>query len=568
MSSTQPCEPPGKRQRSDSTNIGEPTVLGDKSALESKWRQRTLSVRWCQAFDELVMAAYPGQDPALILPWHASEQNEKQEAAGAEASSTTASKPKAAPAAGSSRSSAAGPATASNMGHDTSASSHGSNAASASANGIVPLPDLSKNGRVERFKDKWECAKQEDRTAPASNLFIAAELDKLGDIYKSQGSTEQTWKSYALSKQAKKLRGLEWEVTLQNCSRLEGIDGFGKKGCAKVRELLQCGELQRLNMLKDSDMVRAIEALTKIHGVGAATAKEWYARGITTVDEAVRRGILNAQQLVGARHWRDLTERIPRDEVAEIVCTVRKAVEDCLVESGVDRSVVAGAADAIGAGSFRRGKPDSGDVDVLITRRDGGPDGALLSAVIAQLQVNGCSMEHLTHESEFQHGGLRGSGRTAECHSYRGVIRLPGNERLFRRLDLKVYPVEEFAYALLYFTGSDHFNRSMRHYAKARGYSLSDHGIVNATKVGGNNVVRGTKNLFPAPDEESIFAALSLEYVPPEKRNTDIKPIGAASIEHNRPGTSWDAAPVEPPQRLGQAASNALKLLAGSSSHS
>jgi len=39
---------------------------------------------------------------------------------------------------------------------------------------------------------------------------------------------------------------------------------------------------------------------------------------------------------------------------------------------------------------------------------------------------------------------------------------------LHRRLDLKVYPPEEDAYALLYFTGSDHFNRSMRHYAKQR----------------------------------------------------------------------------------------------------
>ena len=55
------------------------------------------------------------------------------------------------------------------------------------------------------------------------------------------------------------------------------------------------------------------------------------------------------------------------------------------------------------------------------------------------------------------------------------MIKLAGRER-FRRLDLKVYPREEYAFALLYFTGSDHFNRSMRHYAKARGYSLSDHG--------------------------------------------------------------------------------------------
>ena len=67
----------------------------------------------------------------------------------------------------------------------------------------------------------------------------------------------------------------------------------------------------------------------------------------------------------------------------------------------------------------------------------------------------------------------------------------------------------------------------MRHYAKARGYSLSDHGIVNATKVGKDNIVRGTKNLFEALTEQDIFAALGLEYVEPTMRNTDVKGVGA-----------------------------------------
>ena len=113
-----------------------------------------------------------------------------------------------------------------------------------------------------------------------------------------------------------------------------------------------------------------------------------------------------------------------------------------------------------------------------------------------------------------------------------------------------------YAYALLYFTGSEHFNRSMRHYAKQRGYSLSDHGIVNAVKSGPKNVVRappslpvclpwkgsppgsctppermwqmrGTTNLVDARTEEDIFAALGLEYRMPEDRNCDVTAIGS-----------------------------------------
>ena len=52
-----------------------------------------------------------------------------------------------------------------------------------------------------------------------------------------------------------------------------------------------------------------------------------------------------------------------------------------------------------------------------------------------------------------------------------------------RRLDLKVYPVAQFPFALLYFTGSDHFNRSMRFYAKKKHWTLSDHGLAPCVRV-------------------------------------------------------------------------------------
>ena len=94
-----------------------------------------------------------------------------------------------------------------------------------------------------------------------------------------------------------------------------------------------------------------------------------------------------------------------------------------------------------------------------------------------------------------------------------------------------MYPAEEYAYALLYFTGSDHFNRSMRAYAKNKGYSLSDHGLVVAQKVGGNNVVRGLLNLRPVQTEQEIFAALGLDWREPIDRNCEVKELPKAGGE-------------------------------------
>lgn len=38
-----------------------------------------------------------------------------------------------------------------------------------------------------------------------------------------------------------------------------------------------------------------------------------------------------------------------------------------------------------------------------------------------------------------------------------------------RRIDIKSYPATSYPFAILYFTGSDHFNRSMRLYSKQIG---------------------------------------------------------------------------------------------------
>ena len=51
---------------------------------------------------------------------------------------------------------------------------------------------------------------------------------------------------------------------------------------------------------------------SQVHGVGAATAAEWIARGVTSLADAEERGLLNERQKVGARFAEDIKLRIPR----------------------------------------------------------------------------------------------------------------------------------------------------------------------------------------------------------------------------------------------------------------
>ena len=90
---------------------------------------------------------------------------------------------------------------------------------------------------------------------------------------------------------------------------------------------------------------------------------------------------------------RDLQVRIPRAEVSAIVEAVRDALHAALRARGVPDHDVADAADALGAGSYRRGKPSSGDCDVLICRKDGRADAELITDVLRELgkQARACA---------------------------------------------------------------------------------------------------------------------------------------------------------------------------------
>ena len=96
-----------------------------------------------------------------------------------------------------------------------------------------------------------------------------------------------------------------------------------------------------------------------------------------------------------------------------------------------------------------------------------------------------------------------------------GVCQVQGRQYC-RRIDIKVYPKEKYGFALLYFTGSDYFNRSMRMFAEKKGYTLSEHGLVPLNEKGQKNPKRMT---IPCQTEEEVFVALGLPYKTPAERD-------------------------------------------------
>jgi DNA polymerase (family 10) len=84
-------------------------------------------------------------------------------------------------------------------------------------------------------------------------------------------------------------------------------------------------------------------------------------------------------------------------------------------------------------------------------------------------------------------------------------------------VDLRVVSDKEYPYALHHFTGSKEHNVAMRQRAIAQGKKMSEWGLF---EIGAGKKADADENgtLIPCRTEEEVFAALGLQYIPPELR--------------------------------------------------
>ena len=136
------------------------------------------------------------------------------------------------------------------------------------------------------------------------------------------------------------------------------------------------------------------------------------------------------------------------------------------------------------AGSLRRGKEVSGDIDFLVSAKDSTDIMEVFTTRDGILSVLAAGD---TKASVLLEGGIQA--------------------------DLRVVDDSEYASALAYFTGSKEHNIVMRSRAIERGLRLNEYGLFKSKKE-----TRDPKLRLDCKTEEDIFAALDLTYVPPELR--------------------------------------------------
>ncbi|XP_061889129.1 DNA polymerase lambda isoform X1 [Entelurus aequoreus] len=351
---------------------------------------------------------------------------------------------------------------------------------------LDPGPDTATHTAVS---GKWVCAQSSQSKSNNFNKHLTDKLELLAKAYTHQGDK---WRALGYSKAVNALKSYHKTVTSYQEACL--IPGIGKRMADKIDEIMESGHLRKLDHIGEA--VPVLELFTNIWGAGAKTSQLWYQQGFRTLEDIRTKAHLSHSQKIGLKHYDDFLDRMPRDEAAAIEKVVRDAA------LGIDSGLV-----AMACGSYRRGKTTCGDVDVLISHPDGKSHRGIFNKVLQVL-----------HDSGFLTDDLVSHEENGDQKKYMGVCRLPGTDRRHRRLDIIVVPYQEFACSLMYFTGSAHFNRSMRALAKTKNMSLSEHSLnKSVVRQGSAKVHAGTP--LPTLTEKDVFNLLGIPYREPGERD-------------------------------------------------
>ena len=325
-----------------------------------------------------------------------------------------------------------------------------------------------------------------ESTTDGPNARTIEILQRMLDYYTK---TDDQWRSMAYRKAIGALRRQTTRIVTRG--QALSIAGVGPRLADKIEEIALTDRLRRLENTNATADERILQLFLGVYGAGIVQASRWLAQGYRSLADLGRRAPLTANQRVGVEHYHDFVQRIPREEVAAHGAVVRDAVQ----RADPAMQVLIG-------GSYRRGVRDSGDIDVLITKPDATAceiRTVMVDTVIPDLFRRGFLQVGLTTTS------------TADGSKWHGACQL-ARGAAWRRIDLLFVPGSELGAALIYFTGNDVFNRSLRLLARRRGMRLNQRGLYR-------DVGPGTRGrLVEGRDERGIFRWLGVPWRAPEDR--------------------------------------------------
>tara|TARA_B110001469_G_scaffold127677_1_gene149705 strand:+ start:2758 stop:4638 length:1881 start_codon:yes stop_codon:yes gene_type:complete len=304
-------------------------------------------------------------------------------------------------------------------------------------------------------------------------------------IAKHETSNGEGFKASAYNKTVKVLESMsnDSEITANN---LLSIKGIGQKMVDKVMQIVITGTCPLYDQIKNK--VDPREIFMNIHGVGPTKANQLVKLGINTIQDLRNRidldDILNDTQKKGLHWYEDILQKIPRSEIVKHEVFLKNQLK--LIDPTAEVTIT---------GSYRRGKLESGDIDVLVKTP------SVKNTSVYEKFLNALFESDEPYILENLSRGKK---------KFMGICRSTTNGVNGRRIDIMFTKPNEYPFAILYFTGSMEFNVKMRNELTKKGFSLNEYCLKNIEN----------KQIIPhnCITEKDVFQFLGYDYIEPINR--------------------------------------------------
>ena len=252
----------------------------------------------------------------------------------------------------------------------------------------------------------------------------------------------------SIKKILRALKNLDFEI--EDATDVKGIPDIGAGTIKRIKEILETGKLSELKNKYTSEkqkQIDSIQELENVIGIGSSTAKklisQYGIRSVAELNEAIGTGKIKVSNSIklGLKYYGIVQRNIPRKEITTINKFLIK--EAYKIDPNLEIKI---------CGSYRRGKPTSGDIDVLMYHPKMLTTREMLQPIKYGLKPYfNLYVEQLTEDNFLLDDITFNSNK-----KYMGFCKYKNNP--VRRIDIRFIPYKSLSAAMLYFTGPVELN--------------------------------------------------------------------------------------------------------------
>jgi len=339
---------------------------------------------------------------------------------------------------------------------------------------------MKRFARARAASQQYRSARLPNSPEVLSNTEVAQKLLEIRTLMEMAG--ESFYKYMAYEKAAASVENAPPLRDLVAAGEHLKLPGVGKSIGAAIEQLLESGSSEQLETLYQRFPPSLIEVLG-VSGIGTKTAAmlftDYGIASLSDLEAAIGAGTLASVPRLGSKtieNWKRgilaYKGRQRRTPLPQALAVARQVVAHLEQGPPLERLAF--------AGSLRRAEVTVGDVDVVCTSQRAAD---VVAHFAAWPRAEAVLAEGPTKASIWLAGGLQ--------------------------IDLRVLPDHLYGNLLQHFTGSREHNIKLREYAVRRSLRVSENGILNLENG----------EVITCTDEAGVYAALGMQFIPPELRS-------------------------------------------------